>query len=65
MLQAGETLLLTPRGPLTLEPERGAAWLMLCQMFWWGDREGWKNFAIQRMDINCKKREGGNGSISN
>ncbi len=31
-LQAGETLLLPPRGPLTLEPERGAAWLMLCQM---------------------------------
>jgi environmental stress-induced protein Ves len=32
-LQAGETLLLSPRGPLSLEPERGAARLMLCQLW--------------------------------
>ena len=31
-LQAGETLLLTPSGPLTLETDQGAARLMLCRM---------------------------------
>ena len=31
-LQAGETLLLTPSGLLTLEPDQGAARLMLCRM---------------------------------
>ena len=31
-LLAGETLLLTPSGPLTLEPDQGAARLMLCRM---------------------------------
>ncbi len=31
-LQAGETLLLTPSAPLTLEPEHGGARLMLCRI---------------------------------